>query len=177
MSPNVFKDQSLDNKNEPIKFVETKTKKPIKCFEYANIQSKQQPTYHIYTFWTNCYAKIFFLSFQKFSITIYIKASMFRGCYQIIHYRTQPEDNNSTWWNILQKTLCDPKMKFLRLLLFAVRRPPIRPTIKKFSWHCSCPTSNVRRPTWCQYSGVNLIRRLHFRAKHFRAKRFRAKQY
>ena len=30
----------------------------------------------------------------------------------------------------------DPKMKFLRLFLSAVRRQPIRPTIKNFSWQC-----------------------------------------
>ena len=30
-------------------------------------------------------------------------------------------------------------------------QPTDRPTIKKFSWHCPCPTSDVRRPTWGQY--------------------------
>ena len=64
----------------------------------------------------------------------------------------------------------DPKMKFLHLFLSAVRRPPIRPTIKNFSWHCPCPSSDVR-------PGINPIRCLHFRAKHFKAKRFRAKHF
>ena len=35
----------------------------------------------------------------------------------------------------------------------------------------------VRRPTWCQYTGVNPIQYLHFRAKHFRTERFRAKHF
>ena len=51
-------------------------------------------------------------------------------------------------------------------------RPPIRPTIKNLSWHC-----DIRRPTWVQYSGVNPIRYLNFRAKHFKAKRFRIKHF
>ena len=34
-------------------------------------------------------------------------------------------------------------MKFLRLLLSAIHRPPICPTIKNFYWHCPCPTSDV----------------------------------
>ena len=38
----------------------------------------------------------------------------------------------------------DPKTKFLRLLFSAVRRPPIRPTIKNFTWHCPCLSSDVR---------------------------------
>ena len=44
----------------------------------------------------------------------------------------------------------DPKTKFFCLLFSTVRRPPIRPTIKNFTWHGPCPTSNVRRPTWGQ---------------------------
>ena len=38
----------------------------------------------------------------------------------------------------------DPKTKFLRLFLSTVRRPTICPTIKNFSWHCPCPTSDLR---------------------------------
>ena len=39
------------------------------------------------------------------------------------------------------------------------------------------PMSDVRCLTWGQYSGINSIRCLHFRAKHFRAKHFRAKHF
>ena len=56
----------------------------------------------------------------------------------------------------------DPKMKFLRLFLSAVRSPPIRRTIKNY-----LDIAPVPRPTWGQYSGVNLIPFLHFRAKHW----------
>ena len=63
-------------------------------------------------------------------------------------------------------------MKFLRLFLSAVR-PSVRPL--KTSPDIVPVLSDIRRPTWCQYSGVNPIRCLPFRAKHFRAKCFRAK--
>ena len=38
----------------------------------------------------------------------------------------------------------NPKMKFLRLFLSAVRRPPIRLPKKNFSWLCPCPPSTLR---------------------------------
>ena len=69
----------------------------------------------------------------------------------------------------------DPKIKFLRLFLSAVK-PSTHPSDhKKFLLILSL--SDVRRPTWGQYSGVNPIRCLHFRAKRFRAKHFRAKHF
>ena len=51
----------------------------------------------------------------------------------------------------------DPEMKFSRLFLSAVRRPPIRPTTKNFSWNCPCPSFDVR-------PGVNwvLTQKIHF---------------
>ena len=69
----------------------------------------------------------------------------------------------------------DRKMKFLRLFFSAVCRPTIHPTIKNFSWHCPCPTPDVRPPTWGKSYKVGgqsykvgsiLYRCLHFRTKH-----------
>ena len=42
------------------------------------------------------------------------------------------------------KFVGDPKTKFLPLFFSAVRRPPIRPIIKNFTWHCPYPMSDVR---------------------------------
>ena len=59
----------------------------------------------------------------------------------------------NSWHDISwQENKGNPKMKFLRLFLSAVRRPPILPTIKT-----SLDIAPVRRPTWGQYSGVNPI--------------------
>ena len=74
---------------------------------------------------------------------------------------------------ILTKEKGRPYNEFFRSL-FVCRLPSAHPSAHK-KLLLTLSLSDVWHPTWCQYSGVNPIRCLHFRAKHFRAKHFRAK--